>query len=60
MSSMPPYSVENWPMLRVATRPPMCATGFDCGECPVVSPSSRTRSSSACSGTPHWQVACML
>ena len=60
MSSMPPYSVENWPMLRVATRPPMCATGLDCGECPVVSPCSRTRSSSACSGTPHWHVACML
>ena len=32
MSSMPPYSVENWPMLRVATRPPMWATGLDCGE----------------------------
>ena len=60
MSSMPPYSVENWPMLRVATRPPMWATGLDCGEWPVVSPCSRTRSSSACSGTPHWQVACML
>ena len=38
----------------------MCATGFDCGECPVVRPSSRTLSSSTCSGTPHWQVACML
>ena len=60
MSSMPPYSVENWPMLRVATRPPMWATGFDCGECPVVRPSSRTRSSSTCSGTPHCAVACML
>ena len=60
MSSMPPYSVENWPMLRVATRPPMWATGLDCGEWPVVRPCSRTRSSSACSGTPHWQVACML
>ncbi|CAB4888904.1 unannotated protein [freshwater metagenome] len=53
MSSIPPYSVENWPMLRVATSPPMLAIGFDCGECPVVSPSSRARSSSSCSGTPH-------
>ncbi len=60
MSSMPPYKVENWPMLRVATRPPRCATGLDCGEWPVVSPCSRTRSSSACSGTPHSTVACML
>ena len=38
----------------------MWATGFDWGECPVVRPSSRTRSSSTWSGTPHWQVACML
>ena len=38
----------------------MLAMGFDCGECPVVSPSSRTASSSNCSGTPHCTVACML
>jgi hypothetical protein len=59
MSSMPPYSVENWPMLRVATRPPMLAIGFDWGEWPVVSPSSRAASSRRCSGTPHSTVACM-
>lgn len=23
-------------ILRVATKPPICASGFDCGECPVV------------------------
>ena len=32
MSSMPPYSVENWPIERVATRPPSWAIGLDCGE----------------------------
>ena len=32
MSSMPPYRVENWPMLRVATSPPILATGLLCGE----------------------------
>ncbi len=60
MSSMPPYSVENWPIERVATRPPMLAIGFDWGEWPVVSPNSRTASSNSCRGTPHWAVACML
>ncbi len=60
MSSMPPYSVENWPMLRVATRPPICAIGFDCGECPVVTPCLRASSSSVCRQTPHCAVACML
>ena len=59
MSSMPPYRVESWPIDRVATRPPYCAIGFDCGEWPVVRPCARSVSSRVCSGTPHCTVAIM-
>ena len=60
MSSMAPYSVENCPMERVATSPPIWAIGLDCGECPVVRPRSRRVSSRTCRGTPHWTVTIMF
>ena len=58
-SSMPPYRVENWPIERVATRPPSWASGLDWGECPVVRPRARTVSSRCCRPTPHCPVAIM-
>ena len=60
VSSMPPYMVENWPILRVATRPPIWAMGLDWGEWPVVSPCFLSSSSRVWRQTPHWQVTCML
>ena len=56
---MPPYRVENWPIERVATRPPNWASGLDWGECPVVRPWARRMSSSSCRPTPHCTVAIM-
>ena len=56
---MPPYRVENWPIDRVATSPPIWASGLDWGECPVVRPWARRVSSSSCRPTPHCVVAIM-